>query len=409
MKESILKEYAHLIAFTGVNIQKGQDVVIQTSLDQPEFIRLLVEECYKCGAKDVLVLWSDPALTILNYKYKDLSDLSSLNVWQNARWQYWHDTLPCRIYIESDDPDALTKIDLDKQGKAMKSLMPIIRKYRDDMDDKYQWCIAGVPSVGWAKKMFPSLSDEKAVEALWELILKVSRAYEGDPVKNWEEHDENLHKKAEVLNSLNLRELHYHNSLGTEFTVGLIPDVMWLGGGEKTKETKVYFQPNIPTEEMFTSPMKGKAEGIVYASKPLCYRGQVIEDFWFKFHEGKVVDYGARKGVELLKQMVEVDENAAYLGEVSLIPYDSPINNTGALFYSTLYDENASCHIALGTGFPSLLKGYENMTLEEITKKGINHSGSHVDFMIGTEDMDIVGIDDKGNKHQIFKNGNWAI
>lgn len=409
MKESILKEYAHLIASTGVNIQKGQDVVIQASLDQPEFIRLLVEECYKCGAKDVLVLWSDPALTILNYKYKDLSDLSSLNVWQNARWQYWHDTLPCRIYIESDDPDALTKIDLDKQGKAMKSLMPIIRKYRDDMDDKYQWCIAGVPSVGWAKKMFPSLSDEKAVEALWELILKVSRAYEGDPVKNWEEHDENLHKKAEVLNSLNLRELHYHNSLGTEFTVGLIPDVMWLGGGEKTKETKVYFQPNIPTEEMFTSPMKGKAEGIVYASKPLCYRGQVIEDFWFKFHEGKVVDYGARKGVELLKQMVEVDENAAYLGEVSLIPYDSPINNTGALFYSTLYDENASCHIALGTGFPSLLKGYENMTLEEITKKGINHSGSHVDFMIGTEDMDIVGIDDKGNKHQIFKNGNWAI
>lgn len=409
MKESILKEYAHLIASSGVNIQKGQDVVIQASLDQPEFIRLLVEECYKCGAKDVLVLWSDPALTILNYKYKDLSDLSSLNAWQNARWQYWHDTLPCRIYIESDDPDALTKIDLDKQGKAMKSLMPIIRKYRDDMDDKYQWCIAGVPSVGWAKKMFPSLSDEEAVEALWELILKVSRAYEGDPVKNWEEHDENLHKKAEVLNSLNLRELHYHNSLGTEFTVGLIPDVMWLGGGEKTKETKVYFQPNIPTEEMFTSPMKGKAEGIVYASKPLCYRGQVIEDFWFKFHEGKVVDYGARKGVELLKQMVEVDENAAYLGEVSLIPYDSPINNTGALFYSTLYDENASCHIALGTGFPSLLKGYESMTLEEITKKGINHSGSHVDFMIGTEDMDIVGIDDKGNKHQIFKNGNWAI
>lgn len=409
MKESILKEYAHLIASSGVNIQKGQDVVIQASLDQPEFIRLLVEECYKCGAKDVLVLWSDPALTILNYKYKDLSDLSSLNAWQNARWQYWHDTLPCRIYIESEDPDALTKIDLDKQGKAMKSLMPIIRKYRDDMDDKYQWCIAGVPSVGWAKKMFPSFSDEEAVEALWELILKVSRAYEGDPVKNWEEHDENLHKKAEVLNSLNLRELHYHNSLGTEFTVGLIPDVMWLGGGEKTKETKVYFQPNIPTEEMFTSPMKGKAEGIVYASKPLCYRGQVIEDFWFKFHEGKVVDYGARKGVELLKQMVEVDENAAYLGEVSLIPYDSPINNTGALFYSTLYDENASCHIALGTGFPSLLKGYENMTLEEITKKGINHSGSHVDFMIGTEDMDIVGIDDKGNKHQIFKNGNWAI
>ncbi len=409
MKKSILRQYAHLIASTGVNIQKGQDVVINASLDQPEFIRMLVQECYKCGANDVLVLWSDPTLTIYNYKYKKLKDLSSLNSWQDARWQHWHDTLPCRIYIESDDPDSLTKINMDKYGKAAKALTPIIRKYRDDMDDKYQWCIAGVPSIGWAKKVFPDLSNKKAVEALWELILKVSRAYEGDPVNNWKEHDENLHEKMKVLNSLNLRELEYHNSLGTDFKVGLIPDVIWLGGGESTMETKVYFQPNIPTEEMFTSPMKGKAEGIVYASKPLCYRGQIIEDFWFKFHEGKVVDYGAKKGKELLKQMIEVDENACYLGEVSLIPYDSPINNTGVLFFSTLYDENASCHIALGTGFPSLMKGYENMTLEEITKKGINHSGSHVDFMIGTKDMDIVGIDDKGNKHQIFKNGNWAI
>ena len=409
MKKSILREYAHLIASTGVNIQKGQDVVIQASLDQPEFIRMLVKECYKCGAKDVLVLWSDPTLTIYNFKYKKLSDLSTLNPWQDARWQYWHDKLPCRIYIESDDPDSLTKINMDKYGKATKALTPLIRKFRDDMDDKYQWCIAGVPSVGWAKKVFPNLSKKKAVEALWELILKVSRAYEGDPVKNWKEHDNNLHEKMKVLNSLNLRELEYHNSLGTDFKVGLIPDVIWLGGGESTMETKVYFQPNIPTEEMFTSPMKGKAEGIVYASKPLCYRGQIIEDFWFKFHDGKVVDYDAKKGKELLKQMIEVDENACYLGEVSLIPYDSPINNTGVLFFSTLYDENASCHIALGTGFPSLLKGYENMTLEEITKKGINHSGSHVDFMIGTKDMDIVGIDDKGKRHQIFKDGNWAI
>ena len=409
MKKSILKEYAHLIASTGVNIQKGQDVVIQASLDQPEFIRMLVQECYKCGANDVLVLWSDPTLTIYNFKYKKLKDLSSLNSWQEARWQYWHDNLPCRIYIESDDPDSMGKINMDKYGKATKALTPIIRKFRDEMDEKYQWCIAGVPSAGWAKKVFPKLSKKKAIEALWELILKVSRAYEGNPIKNWEEHDNNLHEKMKVLNSLNLRELQYHNSLGTDFNVGLIPDVIWLGGGESTKDTKIYFQPNIPTEEMFTSPMKGKAEGIVYASKPLSYRGQIIENFWFKFHEGKVIDYGAEKGKELLKQMIEVDENSCYLGEVSLIPYNSPINNTGILFFSTLYDENASCHIALGTGFPSLLKGYENMTLEEITKKGINHSGSHVDFMIGTKDLDIIGIDDKGNKHQIFKNGNWAI
>lgn len=409
MKKSILKGYAHLIAAAGVNIQKGQDVVIRASLDQPEFIRLLVKECYKCGANDVTVDWEDPALSIYNIKYKKLKVLSEFTPYEDARWQYWLKTEPCRIYIESDDPNALDKMDMEKYGKVMKARMPLIRHYRDQMDDIYQWCIAGVPSVGWAKKVFPNLSKSQAVNALWELILKVSRAYEGDPIKNWEEHDAKLHEKMEVLNALDLRELEYHNSLGTNFKVGLIHDVIWLGGGESGRDSKIYYQPNIPSEEMFTSPMKGVAEGMVYASKPLCYRGQIIDKFWFKFHEGKVVDYGAEKGKELLKQMLEVDENASYLGEVSLIPYDSPINNTGILFYSTLYDENASCHIALGTGFPSLMKGYEKMTLDEVTKKGINHSGSHVDFMIGTKDLSIVGTDASGKKYVIFKDGNWAI
>ena len=409
MQKKVLKSYAHLIAAAGVNIQKGQDVVIQCSLDQPEFIRILVEECYKCGANDVLVLWSDPTITISNFKHKKLKDLSTLGDWQDLRWKKWHDTLPCRIYIESDDPDALKKMNMDKYGKALKSLTPLIRHYRDEMDSKYQWCIAGVPSVGWAKKCFPTLSKSQAVKALWEAILKVSRAYEGDPIKNWEKHDEVLKEKCDKLNSLNLRELHYKASNGTDFKVGLIKDVIWLGGGETTLGTNIYYQPNIPSEECFTSPMRGKAEGIVYASKPLSYRGQVVEDFWFKFHEGKVVDYGAKKGKELLKQMLEVDESSSYLGECALIAYDSPINNSKILFFSTLYDENASCHLALGTGFPSLMKGYENMSLDEVTKKGINHSGSHVDFMIGTKDMHIVGVDDKGKEHTIFKDGNWAL
>lgn len=409
MKKSILKSYAHLIAASGVNIKKGQEVVIQTSLDQPEFIRVLVEECYKLGASDVLVLWSDPTITISNFKHKKLTDLSVLNDWIDTRWKHWHDTLPCRIYIESDDPDALKKMDMDKYAKATKALTPLIRHYRDEMDGKYQWCIAAVPSVAWAKKVFPNLSKSRAEKALWEAILKTSRAYEGDPIKNWEEHDIVLKEKCDKLNKLNLRELHYKNSLGTDLTVGLIPDVIWLGGGEEAVGSNIFYQPNIPSEECFTSPMKGKAEGVVYASKPLSYRGQVVSDFWFKFHEGKVVDFGAKNGKDLLKQMLEVDEFASYLGECALIPFDSPINNTGLLFYNTLFDENASCHIALGTGFPTLMKGNEKMTLEEITKKGINHSGSHVDFMIGTKDMNIVGIDDKGISHQIFKDGNWAI
>lgn len=409
MKKSVLKKYAHLIAASGVNIQKGQEVVIQASLDQPEFIRILVEECYKCGASDVLVLWGDPKINILNVKHKKLSLLGSLTDWEDMRWQHWLRTEPCRIYIESDDPSALLKMNMDKFDKATKAKLPLIRHYRDQMDDIYQWCIAGVPSVGWAKKVFPGLPKAKAVNALWDAILKVSRADGDDPVKAWDEHDKNLQINSRKLNALNLRELHYKSSNGTDFTVGLIPDVIWLAGGESGRDSKIYFQPNIPSEETFTSPMKGVAEGIVYASKPLSYRGQVIEDFWFKFHEGKVVDFDARVGRDLLKQMLEVDENASYLGEVSLIPYDSPINNTNILFFSTLYDENAACHLAIGTGFPSLMKGYEKMTLEEVTKKGINHSGSHVDFMIGTKDLDVVGVDDKGNKRQIFKNGNWAI
>jgi len=409
MKKSVLKGYAHLIAASGVNIKKDQEVVIQASLDQPEFIRLLVEECYKCGASDVLVLWSDPTITISNYKHKKLVDLSALNDWQTTRWQHWHDKLPCRIYIESDDPDALSKMNMDKYGKATKALVPQIRHYRDEMDGKYQWCIAAVPSVGWAKKVYPNLSKTQAVKALWEAILKTSRAYEGNPIENWENHDITLKAKCEKLNNLNLRELHYRNSLGTDLKVGLIPDVIWLGGGEVAVGSNIFFQPNIPSEECFTSPMKGKAEGIVYAAKPLSYRGQIIDGFWFKFHEGKVVEYDAKIGKDLLKQMLEVDEFASYLGECALIPFDSPINNTGLLFFNTLFDENASCHLALGTGFPTLMKGNENMTLEEVTKKGINHSGSHVDFMIGTKDMNIVGIDDKGKEHQIFKDGNWAI
>jgi Leucyl aminopeptidase (aminopeptidase T) len=409
MKKSVLKSYAHLIAAAGVNIQKGQEVVIQASLDQPEFIRILVEECYKCGASDVLVLWSDPSIAISNFKHKKIADLSTMVDWEDVRWQHWHNTLPCRIYIESDSPDALLKINMEKYGKATKAKLPLIRRYRDDMDGKYQWCIAGVPSIGWAKKVFPTLSKSQAVKALWEAILKVSRAYDGDPIENWKEHDIALKEKCQKLNDLDLKELHYTAKNGTDFKVGLIKDVIWLGGGEEGQLSRIFYQPNIPSEECFTSPMKGEAEGIVYASKPLSYRGQIIDKFWFKFHEGKVIDYDAKVGKELLKQMLEVDEFASYLGECALIPFDSPINNTGLLFFSTLYDENASCHLALGTGFPTLMKGNETMTLEEITKKGINHSGSHVDFMIGTKDLSIVGIDRNNNEHQIFKDGNWAI
>lgn len=409
MDKKMLQKYANLIAVSGVNIHKGQEVVIQCSLDQKEFIRILVEECYKRGAKDVMVLWSDPEITISHYKYKNIKDLSTLNDITNARWKHWQKSLPCRIYIESDSPDSLNKIDMKKYGEATKAVAPLIRKYRDTMDTKYQWCIACVPSIPWAEKVFPKLKGEKAVEALWDAILKVSKVKDGDANKNWINHDKNLKAKSKILNNLHLKELEYKSKNGTNFKVGLIDDVIWLGAGEKTRDSKILFQPNIPSEEIFTTPMRGKASGIVYATKPLSYRGQIIDKFWFKFEDGKVVDYDAKVGKSLIKQMLNVDKNACYLGECALIPFDSPVNNTGLLFYNTLFDENASCHIALGRGFESLLKGYEKLSRDEIYKKGINHSASHVDFMIGTKDLSIVGIDKKGKRHQIFKNGNWAI
>lgn len=285
----------------------------------------------------------------------------------------------------------------------------VIKPIREKFDNKVQWCIAGVPSKEWAKKVFPNLNEDDAQEELFKAILKVSRAYEGDPIENWKKHDEDLRNRAEYLNSLHLEKLHYTSKNGTDFTVHLLKNVKWCAGGEYGQDSRIYFQPNIPTEECFTSPKKGACEGVVVSSKPLSLNSNLVEDFKIYFKDGKVNKIEAKKGKELLEELVKMDEGSAMLGEVALIPFNSPINNTGLIFYSTLYDENVSCHLALGAGFENLMDNYENMTLEEIHKAGINDSINHVDFMIGSEDLDIVGYDFDGNEHQIFKNGDWAF
>ena len=312
------------------------------------------------------------------------------------------------IYIESSDPDALKGVNQAKLAKVMQNRYPVIKPFRKERENKYQWIIAGAASPEWAKKVFPDLPKRKAVEALWDAILKTSRAY-GDPIKNWKEHNEDLAKRMNKLNSLNLEYLHYTSKNGTNFKVWLLPNVIWLAGGETALGSGIYYNPNIPSEEVFTSPWKGKAEGIVYSTKPLSYQGQLIEDFSVRFENGKAVEVHARKGEELLKQMISMDENAAYLGECALVPYDSPINNTGILFNNTLYDENAACHLALGRGFTNLVKDYEKYSEEELIAMGINDSQIHVDFMIGSKDLNIVGHTRDGKDVQIFKDGNWAF
>ena len=408
MKKSVLRKYAKLIARCGVNVRRGQDVIIQAELDQPEFVKMLADECYKAGARKVSVDFSYQPLTASHFKYCSEEVLSSLEKWQIEKWEYQANVLPCKIYLMSEDPDGLSGVDQKKYATCMSARSKLIKPIRSRMDNRYQWCIAAVPGKDWAKKLFPELRASAAIEKLWEAILTCSRVTE-DPILEWKLHNENLARRCDHLNSLKIRELKFKSSNGTDFRVGLIPDAIFAAGGEYTLGKNVYFNPNIPSEETFTSPMKGDADGIVYSSLPLSYGGQLIENFWMRFEGGKAVEVGAEKNAELLREMIAMDEGAAYLGEVALVPYSSPIRRSGILFYNTLFDENAVCHLAIGRGFTNLLRGYENMTEEEAHAKGINDSITHVDFMIGTEDLDITAVLEDGSETKIFKEGEWAF
>ena len=406
MEEKLLRDYARLIAQTGGHVVKGDEVWIEAELDQPEFIYMVVEECYKCGAKEVVVRWSYDQLVKLHYKYMTLGNLSKLPSYSLARFKYMAKKLPTRIYIMSEDPDGLKGVNQMKMAKSQARIYPKIKKYRDLADGKYKWCIAGVPGKAWAKKVFPDLPEEEAMEKLWEAILKTSRVDGNDPVENWNKHNAFLVEKRKQLKELDLRKLYYKASNGTDFEVKLIPGISW-GAGIEDAPNKGSFNPNIPSEEVFTTPMAGHCEGTLVASKPLSYNGELIEDFSVTFKNGKVSEVNAKKNQKLLEQMIAMDEGASMLGEVALVPYTSPINQSGILFFNTLYDENAACHVALGMGFKELLD--INLSTEEAKAKGINDSMIHVDFMVGTKDLDIVGVDAKGQKHQIFKDGEWAF
>ncbi|MBQ6368302.1 MAG: aminopeptidase [Erysipelotrichaceae bacterium] len=407
MKQTILRKYARLIARVGVNIQKGQEVLITCDLDQPKFVELLVDECYKAGAKKVKVEFGYQPLTKLHVRHQTVTTMAKVEEWEKARLQHYVDVLPCRIYLDSEDPDGLKGINQKKMAEARKKSYPILKPYRDQMENKYQWCIAAVPGAAWAKKLFPELPKGKAIEKLWEAILFTSRVTE-DPVAAWNEHDKDLHDRCAYLNSLGIAELRYKGDNGTDFTVGMIPEAEFKGGGDTSLQC-IFFNPNIPTEECFISPMRGKAEGIVYATKPLSYQGQLIENFSIRFENGKAVEVKAERNQALLEEMISMDEGASYLGECALVPVNSPISESGLLFYNTLFDENAACHLALGMGFADTIKDFENKSLEECRELGINDSMIHVDFMIGYEGLDIDAVTRDGKTVPIFRRGHWAF
>ena len=408
MKKTELRKYAQLIVKIGANVQKGQDVMVFAELDQPEFVRMVAEESYRAGARRVEVVWCDQALDKLNKKKCSLTTLSKVEAWEEARWEHRASVLPVHIYLESEDPDGMNGIDQAKDAKAAQARYKVIKPYRDRMENKYQWCIAAVPGAAWAKKLFPGERTSVAIEKLWQAILYTSRA-DKDPVAAWEAHNADLSARCEYLNSLGIETLEYKSANGTDLRVGMLPDALFMGGAEPVQGSGVMFNANIPSEEVFISPKKGVADGIVYATKPLSYHGELIENFWVRFENGRVTEVHAERNQALLEEMVAMDEGAAYLGECALVPHDSPISKCGILFYNTLFDENAACHLALGAGFTNVLKDYDQYTVKECYARGINESMIHVDFMIGTEDLSITAITRDGKRIPVFQNGNWAF
>ena len=407
MKKTILRSYARLIARVGVNVQKGQEVIITADLDQPKFVELLVDECYKAGAKKVTVRFEYQPLEKLHVRHQSVTTLAKVEEWEKARLQHYVDTLPCRIYLVSEDPDGLKGMNQAKSAKAEQKSYPIIKPYLDKMENKYQWCIAAVPGAAWAKKLFPGLPKGRAIEKLWEAILFTSRVTD-DPVAAWEAHNKDLHDRCAYLNGLGIAELRYKGDNGTDFTVGMIPEAEFKAGGDVSLQG-VYYNPNIPTEECYIAPMRGKAEGVVYATMPLSYNGELIENFSVRFENGKAVEVRAEKNQALLEQMIAMDEGSAYLGECALVPVDSPISEYGLLFYETLFDENAACHIALGAGITDSIRDYGSKTLEECHALGVNDSMIHVDFMIGYEGLDIDAVTRDGRTVPILRRGKWAF
>ena len=404
-----LKKYAETIIKVGANVQKDQLVVIRANIEAKDLVRELSEEAYKVGAGNVNVVWRDDIITRQKFEYASIETLSDVKQWTVDQFTDYIDSNAVFISVVGDDPNNLDGLDINKiksssiaNSKAMKYFSSSL------MADKNSWCVVGAPTVAWAKVVFPLLSETEAVNKLWELIFYTSRIGESDSVKDWEEHINELSSRAKYLNEKQFKFLKYTSDKGTNLTIELPQNHVWNAAGSGFNSKGVSFTANIPTEEVFTLPHKDGINGIVYSTKALNYNGNIIDEFKLEFKNGKVVSYNAEKGYDVLKSLLETDEGALSLGEVALVPFDSPISNTNTMFFETLYDENASCHLALGKAYPTCLKDGEKMTEEELKDKGANDSLVHVDFMVGDETLNIVGITDSGNEIPVFTNGNWS-
>lgn len=410
VSKNVLEKYARLAVVMGANVQPGQLLVIQASVTDYEFVRMCTKAAYEAGAGEVSIDWKDEQVGLMSYQYCDLETLTDIPQWSYDKRAWAQEKGCCFLNIISNTPGLLKDIDPQKvqasQLAASQKFQPLM-KYT--MSNEGQWSIVALPSPGWAKKVFPDKPEAEAVDALMDAILMSVRVSEdNDPVAEWQKHNEEILHHSALLNEYNFKALHFTNELGTDLTVELVENHIWAGGCEKSAKG-VIFNPNMPTEETFCMPLKTGVNGKVFASMPLSYQGKLIEDFWLEFKDGKVVDFGAKKEQETLKNLIEFDEGSRYLGEVALISYDSPIRETGILFYNTLFDENASCHLALGRAYPMNVKGGTAMSEEELAATGANNSMTHVDFMFGSRQMHIEGIRKDQTTVTIFDHGNFVI
>ncbi len=403
-----LEKYAELAVKVGVNIQKGQTLVVRTPLFAADLVRIVVRKAYEAGANHVQVEWSDEEITKTKFKLAPDEAFHEYPEWIAKGYEEMAANGAAFLSITGSDPDLLKDINPERIANANKASGKALEGFRSYItSDKISWSIVAVPSEGWAKKVFPNESTEKAVEKLWDAIFAATRITEVDPVSAWQNHLATLDEKMNLLNKKHYHALHYQAE-GTDLVIELPHSHLWVSGGSVNHEG-IPFVANLPTEEVFTSAKKTGVHGVVSSTKPLNYGGTLINNFSLTFKNGKVIDFKAEEGFETLRRLLEADEGSSYIGEVALVPHQSPISDTNIIFYNTLFDENASNHLALGSAYAFCIEGGKEMSKEELEQNGLNTSHTHVDFMIGSADMNIDGVYEDGRREPIFRNGNWAI
>lgn len=403
-----LQRYADLLVHKGAALKEGQELVLEAPVERVDFARMVVKSAYEAGAGHVTVIWHDDVVQRLTYQNVAMPFFEHTPSWQREQLNTLAEAGASFLFLEGSDPSILDGIDPAKPAAAARSRNSECTSFRNGMDFGMNvWCIAGVPVESWATKVFPGVSGDEAVGRLWAAILSVSRADGDDPEAAWDSHNANFQRNLRFLNGHAFDALRYKADNGTDLTVGLNKGHVWEGGASTTVDGVSFF-PNIPTEEVFTTPDRLRTEGVVHSALPLVHAGNIVEDFWFRFEDGRVVDYGAKSGREILEHILKSDDNASYLGECALISKDTPIRQSGILFYDTLYDENASCHLALGMGFPECIEGGFDMDKDQLLAHGVNQSVTHVDFMIGSDDLNVWGVEPDGTEVPVFADGRWA-